>query len=118
MRRDGCERVRRRRSEHLQAQWPGYSAGTALALTFEEIGITRDALKRSSTARCHECGATRHPWAAGASHRAAQNGPLTYPPRIPKLLSETVDNRMRSENEERVCEERRGSRMEWQQDTG
>lgn|GEM_PF-6893179 len=49
---------------------------------------------------------------------AAQDGPLTYPPRIPKLLSETVDNRMRSENEEKVCDERRGSRMEWRQNTG
>ncbi|MBB6117713.1 hypothetical protein F4826_004691 [Rahnella inusitata] len=40
------------------------------------------------------------------------------PPRIPELLSETVDNQMRFENEAGVCDDRRGIRTEWEQDTG
>ena len=48
----------------------------------------------------------------------AQKGTPTYPPRIPKLLSESVDNQMRFENEAVVCDNRRGTRNEWQQDTG
>lgn len=49
---------------------------------------------------------------------SAQNGQPTYPPRIPELLSETVDNRMRFESEAGFCDDRRGIRNEWEQDTG
>ena len=46
----------------------------------------------------------------------AQQGSPTYPPRIPKLLSESVDNRLQFENEAVVCDDGRGNRNEWQQD--
>lgn len=49
---------------------------------------------------------------------SVQNGQPTYPPRIPELLSESVDNRMRFENNAGICDDRRGIRNEWEQDTG